>query len=195
MKNLLMAMTLVLATSTAFATPPDNRPPENRPPGHDRGGEATVEVDVGAAAFSNSSSNSEAIALSNAVANGGDGSASVGDVSVDINDDSAASAAAVITSVCQNGGSAQTRGGGFSVVGSDPLCDYWKAAHMAREAHLIADRHGDVEVAEYYNNIYHSNMIKAQELIDKTEHTATAQRFSDHLFKPLGLLALLIFVI
>jgi hypothetical protein len=117
-------------------------------------------------------------------------------VVVDTGDDeAAASSAALITAVCQSGTSGQSKSGGFSIIGSDQLCDYWKAAEMARSAHLIADKHGDEEAAEYWSGVYEWNLKEAQELLEDTEHTALAQRISDQLVKPLGLIGLLIFLI
>jgi hypothetical protein len=203
MNKFIMAALLSVVSVVALAEPPNNRPP-----GQGGGAAVTSTIDpvVTSDSVANSSSQSGAKAKSKAQAisgsdsnsdsNSASKSSSSNNVYIDDSEEhSASSAAAVLVQTCQQGGSAQNRGGGFGVAGSDQLCDYWKAAQMAREAHKLADKHGDEEAAKYWTDVYNWNMITAQELLEDTEHTATAQRFADQLFKPLGLLSLLIWAI
>jgi hypothetical protein len=118
------------------------------------------------------------------------------DISINTGDtDSASSAASVVTAACQTGTSGQTVEGGLAIVGSDQICDYWKAAMMAREAHMLADKHGDAEAAAHWDEMYTWNLNAAQELLENTEHTSLLQRIADQLFKPLALLGLLVYFI
>jgi hypothetical protein len=119
-------------------------------------------------------------------------SSSGSNIDIDTGDTEAANtAAALAVQLCQKGMSGQSSSYGLSVVGSDQLCDYWKAAEMARAAHIIADKHGDKEKAAYWDEMYYWNMNAAQDLLDDTEGTATADRVADQLFKPVTLIGLL----
>ena len=199
---------LTLFSALALATPPDNRPPSHEEP-------PTTNIEV---INSNSEATANSVSLSGAVANGGnnytsvvggstgessssanaDGGASessVGDISIDNSSDVANSVSSVFTQACQTGGAAQTRDGGVSFVQTDQLCDYYLAANVAYEAYAVAHRHGHVNVADKYLELYFSNIDKAQALLDSTEQTAVVDRFATQLFRPAGLLGLLIWAI
>ena len=102
------------------------------------------------------------------------------------------------------------------MVYSDQLCDYWRAASIAREAYEYELTLGNCtpvtctvgcpvpgyveatldvcqsEVAQQYLHDYHLNLAMAQDLINDTRVTALWDRIAGHLFKPAAIVALLL---
>ena len=149
-----------------------------------------------------------------------------GDVAVSIQDNSsvaydvehaASSAAAVYAQVCQSGGSAQGKAGGFSVINSEPLCEHLKMAAVMREAYVWEMNHGEVvcqepmegdaigvfthsdtcypRYAQRYLDSYHEHMMDAMELIDKTEELGLVDKAAGYLVRPMALIGALIWLI
>jgi hypothetical protein len=166
-------------------------------------------------ASSHANSGDSSAAVGDIALDGGsaDSAANVG-VSVDTGNETAATAASVIVGRCQNGASGQTRDGGIGLSYSDQLCDYWSAAEVAWTAYqrelaicgmqtcVTNCSNGFVEAelltcsgseqADKYLADYRWNLEKAQDLLDSTEHTSTADRVASQLFRPIGLIGLLI---
>lgn len=60
----------------------------------------------------------------------------------------AATAATIIPAYCQSGASGQSRHGGFAIVNSEQLCDYWAAAKVALEAYQLESRKASCAVRQ-----------------------------------------------
>lgn len=152
---------------------------------------------------------------SNATGGSGQGSASIGAITVgDRNKYPSSRAASIYTQTCQSGMSAQTRSGGFGVVNRDPLCDYLKAATAAQAAYEYAlanptqcevvkaeitcpiEGFVDCEIktctsekATEYLKAYHDNLDAAFALMKATEQPALWDRVAGFLIKPLTVAA------
>jgi hypothetical protein len=133
-------------------------------------------------------------------------------------EDSASRAATVYAQVCQSGGSAQAKAGGFSVVNSEPLCEHLKMAAVMREAYVwelhngsavcqdmmdgtkvgTGDEYSDTcfnEKAVKYYNSYHEHMKDAMLLMDKTEEAGLVDKFAGYMVRPMALIGALIWLL
>lgn len=210
--------------------------------GGGRGGQANSDSTSNSDSISNSTANSDSSSSSTSsgntvsVSNGatdvvtttGDNSAATGDTTVTVEGDTieegdytysfksehaAASAANVWAGVCQNGGSGQTRDGGFSIVQSDALCDHLKVAAVMWDSYqrelercpvicvgVCTKKYASVEQeqvcdndrTELYLELYHENLMDANDLAQSAEFPATLDRIAGNLIRPLGILALLL---
>ena len=107
----------------------------------------------------------------------------------------ASSAAAIVPAACQSGASFQSEDVGVSVVASDPLCDYYKAAQASYTAYLkeaaictavcavectpngyVYAEKTTCELAQDYLDDYHLNLEMAQELVESAEFSAKVDR-------------------
>lgn len=194
------------------------------------------DVQSNSSSTSNADSRSAASAtggsVRNSVANaavagaaGGEGGDSISNITIDGDDYDpvANTAAAVYAQTCQTGGSGQVEAGGFGVVNTDPLCDYYKTAaimYAAYERELANGaagqcttvengqvRDGDAIIIEWqevcelpgmaqeYLDAYYKNMHSALDLVDDTEALAKADRMAGFSIRPIAVLAALVFLL
>ena len=104
-------------------------------------------------------------------------------------------AASLFTQVCQQGVSGQGDDWGASAVFSDPLCDEIKVAQLYWIAHINEHTHGNEEQAAEFKEMYVAQMSDIQKMMDATDELGILDRISGFLIKPVGLAALLIFLI
>lgn len=111
------------------------------------------------------------------------------------NDYPVSTAANLFTQTCQQGVSAQGDDLGASAVFSDPLCDTLKVAATYWDYHILEHKHGNDEQAAYWKEKYQEQMEQVDTLMSATKEVAVADRFAGFLIKPLGVLALLVFLL
>ena len=126
------------------------------------------------------------------------GTASTSDIDIDASTDydiPVSTAASLFTQTCQSGVSGQGESVGASVVFSDPLCDTLKVAAMYWDYHILEHQHGNDEQAAYWKEKYVEQMKDVETLMEATDEVAIADRFAGFLLKPLGVIALLVFLL
>lgn len=128
------------------------------------------------------------------------------DVNVDASDQSVtdvsyntdypvSTAASLFTQVCQQGVSGQGKDWGASAVFSDPLCDEIKVAQFYWIAHINEHEHGNEEQAADFKEKYVAQMEDIEKMMDATDELGIVDRASGFLLKPLGVIALLVFLL
>lgn len=116
-------------------------------------------------------------------------------ISIDASDNfdsPSAGAAGLNIGYCQTGATGQVQGGGFSIGGSDALCDYIRMADRALLAAQQAKADGDADKYALYMSEYHEALDKAIELTDRTEITALINRVATQLGFPLAIVLALV---
>lgn len=133
------------------------------------------------------------------------------------NDYPVAQAATVFAGYCQNGMSGQLEEGGFSVISGDQFCTYIRLADAMYQAYeremskckpvcdaVCTEELASVELkcpveasdrGEEFLDNYYAALSEAQKLVMRTKHTATLDRFSGHLIRPLASILAFIWVL
>lgn len=188
------------------------------------GGNSKSHATGGAGGDSSSQSQvGDTIATSgDSVSSASNGGNTTGDVAVSIEGDTyverndysklpSSGAASVYSQVCQNGGSAQARAGGFSVNNQDVVCEHLKIAAVMREAFIFELQYGEKtdcfvdrggmtncqvsDKAVEYNKAYHEHMTEAIQAMEAYEEVGLADKMAGALIRPLALIGALIWLI
>ena len=172
--------------------------------------------------YSNSTSNSGGNVLTldagshttSSTAAGGSGGNANSDISVDASNDydtAAAGAAAIFAQVCQQGVSAQGKGGGFSNLNADAVCQRidlyrtWIGVYEFEKSRNYRCTHTQSKALEkkHCSQMYTEEMAyayseamrnikEAQEMVDLDEYPAKVDNVAGRLLRPLGIIAALI---
>lgn len=133
-------------------------------------------------------------------------------------EDSAARAASVYTAVCENGGSAQAKAGGFAIVNQDVVCEHLKIAAFMREAYMWEMNYGSAncqatmdgkpigtgdvysdtcmsEKAVEYYKAYHEHLTEAIQAMEMYEEVGLMDKIAGALVRPMALIGALIWLI
>lgn len=133
-------------------------------------------------------------------------------------EDSASRAASVYSQVCQNGGSAQAKAGGFAIQNQDVVCEHLKVAAVMREAYMWELKYGSAncvatmegpemdngtqysdvcfneKAMEYYKG-YHEHMTEALQAMEAYEEVGLLDKMAGALIRPMALIGALIWLI
>ena len=133
-------------------------------------------------------------------------------------EDSASRAATVYSQVCQNGGSAQAKAGGFAIQNQDVVCEHLKVAAVMREAYMWEMAHGSAQCQEpmemqheyggaeyadtcmsekavFYYKAYNEHMTEALQAMEMYEEVGLLDKISGALVRPMALIGALIWLI